>query len=240
MDIKSEIAKAGVPAEYTDQVVACLATSKRLFQKVTPYKLSAMFVMAILVWFMKWEDNKMTDMLKRNPFKFIQKFWPGVEDFLDNYDNNISINGDGLEWVVDPVNGVDYDGILYGRKPMPLEDTPEVRAKCYWMKGHHPRSRLARYVWLGLRNRASKIALKLGPVVPRDSTYIQWRIATDDENHVTVNKMGDYWQVTTSKRYWKIVRRYNLGYKINNFKGDLTKNLMVTYKTIDFVKSKIV
>jgi hypothetical protein len=59
------------------------------------------------------------------------------------WDNDVSINGDH-------------------QVPATLADTPEARAACYYAPGHHPRSFHARWVWLGLRNRASALAAMLG------------------------------------------------------------------------------
>ncbi len=64
------------------------------------------------------------------------------------WDNDVGLNGDRF-----PDGSPGF---------VPLEDTPAVRALCYWLPGRHPRSFLARYVWIGLRNRASKLALDLG------------------------------------------------------------------------------
>lgn len=55
------------------------------------------------------------------------------------WDNDVSINGD------DP-------------KYWPLDYAGDT----YYCAGHHPRSRWARFVWLGLRNRASRLSQMLG------------------------------------------------------------------------------
>lgn len=74
-------------------------------------------------------------------------FTPREADSLPRWarwwDNDVSINGDH-------------------QVPAPLEDTPEIRAACYYAPGHHPRSFYARWVWLGLRNRASALSVALG------------------------------------------------------------------------------
>jgi hypothetical protein len=94
--------------------------------------LLAPVVVPIALLFTKWEDDHLP--------KFF-RWW----------DNDVTINGDrGLGWVD-------------GKPVVPLEDTPEARALAFYVDGkHHPRSFYARWVWLGLRNRASKLSMMLG------------------------------------------------------------------------------
>ena len=42
---------------------------------------------------------------------------------------------------------------------------PRYGGDCYYARGHHPRSFWARYVWVGLRNRASQLSKDLGEPV---------------------------------------------------------------------------
>jgi hypothetical protein len=78
--------------------------------------------------------------------------------------NDVSINGD-----------VRWPG---GR--VPLENTQEAIDSCYWAPGHHPRSYYARWVWLGLRNRASNLSLGLGKQINPDySNLNRWVSAPD-------------------------------------------------------------
>lgn len=84
------------------------------------------------------------------------------------WDNDVSINGDGWavkrggQWV--RVVGNELPGevaVPYG--------APEYDGDAYYAPGHHPRSTWARFVWLGLRNRASALAVRLGhQVQPAD------------------------------------------------------------------------
>ena len=94
--------------------------------------LLAPIVVPFALIFTKWEDNHLP--------KFF-KWW----------DNDVTINGDrGIGWE----NGFPV---------VPLEDTPEARALAFYVDGkYHPRSFYARWVWLGLRNRASMLSMMLG------------------------------------------------------------------------------
>ena len=94
-------------------------------------------VVPIALIFTKWEDDKL-------PWLF--RWW----------DNDASINGDVR--TNDPNDGMSG----WALKPVPSDDTEEARGMCYWAPGSHPRSFKARYVWLGLRNRASMLSMMLG------------------------------------------------------------------------------
>ena len=73
------------------------------------------------------------------------------------WDNDVGLNGDNFPvWRWDEALG---RGV---HEPVPLADTPEIRALCYWAPGHHPRSFYARWIWLGLRNLAAALAVTLG------------------------------------------------------------------------------
>jgi hypothetical protein len=92
------------------------------------------------------------------------------------WDNDASINGDVRQ------------GGLWDLQPVPLErDNADAVAMCYWAKGHHPRSFYARWVWLGLRNRASRLSQLLGTDVTGPATT--WS--------------GDGWTVTRVDDKWR-------------------------------------
>ena len=79
------------------------------------------------------------------------------------WDNNVSINGDGAavlrggQWLTlrDDVEALPGERIY-------TYDDPLYAGDAYYAKGHHPRSLWARYVWVGLRNRASQLSVDLG------------------------------------------------------------------------------
>ena len=128
------------------------------------------------------------------------------------WDNDVGLNGDNFPvWVADPGNPL-------GRPlPVPLADTPEVRALCYWAKGHHPRSFYARWVWLGLRNRASALALRLGhPADPAQPLELWGNDATGRsvEGWVLRHHNGAY-QLHATRRMGGLCLRTNYGHKIN-------------------------
>lgn len=118
------------------------------------------------------------------------------------WDNDVSINGDH-------------------QVPATLADTPEARAACYYAPGHHPRSFHARWVWLGLRNRASALAVSLGKSIPTSdllSDADTWGDPATNRNHAgwLVLRNGPVYQLIIVKRISSgLCLRVNYGHKLN-------------------------
>lgn len=89
-----------------------------------PVGLLAPIVVPIALLFTKFEDNELPALFK----------W---------WDNDISINGDGIDSEGDNAWALDYKKNAYYAKAVP---------RSFW----------ARYVWLGWRNRASRLGAELG------------------------------------------------------------------------------
>lgn len=181
---------AGVPDELHSEALESFAEADRRAALLSPYKWSAPFVMAWVVPKLPWDAEHL-------PANYAR------------YDNDVSINGDPWPWK--EVNG---EWIRFA----PIEDTPEARAKCYWANGSHPRSKWARYVWLGWRNRATSYAAELG--VPAELGISVW--GNHDVSNalpgVAVYRMGKHWQILVVEkvRGLPLVVRKNYGFKINN------------------------
>jgi hypothetical protein len=129
------------------------------------------------------------------PFILIFTKWDAEKlPFLDSiWGNDSSINGDVRD------DGV---GDGWGLKPVSLDpNSEEAIASCYWAKGHHPRSFYARWVWLGLRNRASALSSSLGLEVVRgrgpDANLQEWISAPEDYDgfHLKKNPDRTTWMV---------------------------------------------
>ncbi len=182
MNYVKYLRQAGVPSNLYEPALESIALSKKLSLKVLWTKLTAPVVMAFLVFFLKWEDEKLP-----------ARWW--------RYDNEVSMNGD--------------------RGPAPLEDTPEARALCYYAKGSHPRSKWARYVWLGWRNRGSAHAFSLGPVA-QVSKIREWGDPLTNNGHegVRVLEMNGYYQIFVIKKVSfpgrDLCVRRNVGFKVGN------------------------
>ncbi len=94
--------------------------------------------------------------------------------------------------------------------PVPLEDTPEARALCYWAPGHHPRSFYARWRWLGTRNRALGLALALGRDGDPRAPVETWPLATG-----ALYRQGGTYQLRTSRTVLGVEVWSNQGYKLD-------------------------
>jgi hypothetical protein len=126
------------------------------------------------------------------------------------WDNDASINGDVR--TDDPTDGLGG----WALKPVPLaRGSLQARAMCYWAPGHHPRSFYARWVWLGLRNRASALSQALGSTATGPATF--WNGPT-----WTITRVADDW------RFYELLPipgtrlsiRMHCGYKVPRLPGE--------------------
>ena len=149
-------------------------------------------------------------------------FTPRSADALPRWarcwDNNVSINGDSgatllengtwLQWRDTP-NSMWPE--LYGRPQLDYSH-PDYKGDAYYCRGHHPRSFLARYVWLGWRNRASALSERCGADVCERPTVI----AGPGFNGTgwVLRRAGNLfqWNSVTKLGRWRVHR--NLGYKL--------------------------
>ena len=193
MNLLKYLQAAGVPETLQPEALASLQRAEEIASGAVPYKWTAPLVMAWVVPRLAWDAEAL-------PARYAK------------WDNDISINGDPWPWAQRP------DGTWY--RPAPLDDTPEARAACYWAEGHHPRSRWARYIWLGWRNRASKLAHDLG--APSGAPIALWGDEKVGRSHagVCVYRMGDCWQIMVVDRWGPFVVRRNVGLKINNVRDN--------------------
>lgn len=143
--VLDEIDALNLDATTKAALKSCCESAKAADNKVRFYDLSAPLVMALVLPFVKREADRLPRMFSA-------------------WDNNVSLNGDG-EVVRRGDAWVNLRDI--GWTPEPGEqviryDDPLYDGDAYYAKGFHPRSFWARYVWVGLRNRASMLSVKLG------------------------------------------------------------------------------
>lgn len=120
------------------------------------------------------------------------------------WDNEVNLNGDNGPKTLDKKNQADIDS-------------------CYWAKGHHPRSFYARYQWIGLRNRATWAAWKLGYVPKPGDQRQTWEQGDVD------NGKGWRLQVVGGKyrfRYHNEPLRIHYGYKVGGEKWEEPGNVV--------------
>lgn len=199
MDYAKYLTKVGIEGEQLQQAIDSINEAKNLYDKeVKPYKNKAPFVWAKLARSLPWEADTVP---------------PGYE----HYDNDVSINGDAWAqkqpdgtWVTIRAKGVP-NCIQYFH--------PDYTGDAYYAKGHHPRSPWARWIWNGIRNRASAAAMNAGPVT--DTSDIQkFGDPETSKSHpgIYVHRMGKYWQLYVCEKvfFGLFVVRRNVGFKINN------------------------
>ena len=98
-------------------------------------------------------------------------------------------------------------------------DDPRYEGDAYYAKGHHPRSFWARYVWVGLRNRATKLALDLGRKVEAPINVISGSldISTSKPGHFLLQS-GDTYHYKTFEPVSlfgkRLMRIRSYGYKL--------------------------
>lgn len=157
---------------------------------------------------------------------FVLPFVKREADYLPKvfwfWDNNISINGDGWAkqspdgtWETIRVRGVP-NCVPYGHE--------SYTGDAYYAKGHHPRSFWARYVWLGWRNRASKLAEKLGVVVTPELNADRQKWGTEGVNRMagptavrgwSLFRMGSHYQLyAVYDLAFTLCFRFNWGFKV--------------------------
>lgn len=193
MDYLKYLKQANVPEELHAPAIQYFIESKKLASQITPYKFKAPFMMAYIVQKLPWEAESLPE-----------KWW--------KYDNEVSINGDLAPWAIDPALGI---GV---RQPCPLDDTGIQY--CYYLKGHHPRSKLARWIWMGVRNMCSKYAFTLGPEV-KETDYDKLQMWGDKETSkthpgVVVYELNGHWQMYITEKFGPFVIRRNVGVKLSN------------------------
>lgn len=200
---------ANVPEELIPQAVKSLEESKELCRLTKLAKIQAMFVWMKLAVTLPWSANN-------------------VPTGYEKYDNDVSINGDGWGKYIEGVGWKTFRGT--GEPNCIPYYSPEYGGDAYYCKGFHPRSPFARYVWNGLRNRASRYAFDLG--VPAQENIEQFGDGSTSKKHpgVVVYKMGDHWQIYVCERsiITGFVIRRNVGFKIANVKNYSAKRASVT------------
>lgn len=118
------------------------------------------------------------------------------------WDNDVSINGD-----------VRQEG-SWALAPVPLDDS--AIPMCYWAKGHHPRSFWARYVWLGWRNRASRLSQMLGYTYKETDAWVTYGDPAAGRAHEGwyLRKVGEAYRFHYIKKLGKLCIRVHYGYKL--------------------------
>lgn len=117
-------------------------------------------------------------------------------------------------------------------------DRPDLE-EAYYAPGHHVRSRWARFVWLGLRNRASALSIRLGhayqPGEYDDAECWGDPAVGRDRAGWTLNRRAGVYQLYAVKRMGRMCTRTNVGHKIWNGPGDQRPVAMVVNITCSLI-----
>lgn len=209
-----------VPEEHKAAARACFQDALARHDSAMIYDITAPYVMLFVLPFVKWEANELP--------KFFRK-----------WDNEVGLNGDKFPWYQnrDENGNVIWIGI---RGEIPTGDTclawsteandnVEITAKslAYWVGGKfHPRSFIARWVWLGVRNRASRAAADLGIIITDELkvSFQAWgnpNVGQEpaDGQRVTgsyLRNVGPYYQLFAFHPVRVGWRRTHFGFKIGN------------------------
>lgn len=184
--------------EQRKELLDCLDAAAAADRQTWLYDLSAPIVMLLVLPFAKREADRL-------PKAFAK------------WGNNVSLNGDG-ECVKRGDRWVNLRDI--GWTPEPGEqviryDDPRYDGDAYYAKGHHPRSFWARYVWLGLRNRASQLSVDMGEDVHERPTVLSGAvgIGASAEGHFLLHS-GDLYHYKSVRKVgpFALIRSY--GYKL--------------------------
>lgn len=223
MNYEKYLAQAGVSdpslrQQAVDYLLSCEQKYKQA--KITKHKLTAWFVIGKLLL-----QNKVPFEAETLPEKY------------KNYDNDVSINGDRGEWLWENNQGGTYAVM----QPVPLDDS--AMPLCYYAEGHHPRSNYARWIWLGFRNMASKLAFDSGPeITPEMRPRLrQWGDPATDRNHpgVLVQEVDGHWSIyVVEPWYFGLVIRRNMGVKLGLAVNGLRRRASLVMIKFSLIRGK--
>lgn len=188
-----------------DAAIACFDRARKADQRVRIYDATAPLVMLVALLFTPREANKLPKLFRK-------------------WDNDVGINGDGCGWKRADGTWVDLrDGVQHLGEPLVGYDDPAFGGTAYYAKGHHPRSYWARYIWLGWRNRASKLSLDLGITARKADIELvagDVGIGTRKEGFFFLRHGVDY-HYKSVRRIGPFVLIRSLGYKLEiRYKSD--------------------
>ena len=187
-----------VPAHIKADLLDCIDAAQDADRKTWLYDLSAPLVMLLVL-------------------PFVPRSADHLPKWARNWDNDVSMNGDGHGWQDE--GGAWHDARI---KPPPegallvSHSDPAYGGDCYYAKGHHPRSFWARYIWLGWRNRASLMSLELGEQVTATPVLISGSMAIHrggPYGHFLL-KHGDCYHYKSIQKWHGFALTRSYGYKL--------------------------
>lgn len=178
-----------LPVPNKGQIARCYGVAWLKATATIPVDLLAPLVVPIALLFTRWEDEHLPRLFA----------W---------WDNDASINGDRR--TDDPADGLGG----WALKPVSLDrDSAEAVAMCYYAPGRHPRSFYARWVWLGLRNRASALSQIMGTAA--DGEPVVW-----SGPGWSITRVGNVWRYFELLPCGPVAIRLHYGYKVPRIRGE--------------------
>ena len=197
--VLSEIDALDLPADTKAAIRADCAAAQKADQRTWWYDLSAPLVMLLVLPFVPRSADRLPRLFAR-------------------WDNNVSLNGDGHGWLDDA--GQWHHGRDGAPRPPGAHlysyDDPLYGGDAYYAEGHHPRSFWARYVWVGLRNRASQLSVEYGVEVAERPVCISGDPAIHRNGpygHFVLAHQGHY-HYKSMRRLGPLVVIRSYGYKL--------------------------
>ena len=215
------LAASSIPQEHKNAAYHCFLRTKALCAEVTKFDATAPYV-ALLV----------------TPFAYK---WDKLPDWLRPWDNERGLHGDKFPWIkvrnpdgTWPAGGVKQaipqgDTCLIWSDAAQDNVTVSANTLNYWQDGkRHPRTFLATFEWIGLRNRASMSSYDRGveitPELKADFEY--WGDLKVGEvvngnlvEGVLIRRAGPYYELYATHIVNGKIRRVRFGYKIGNAMG---------------------
>ena len=201
--VKRGIQSLDIPEYHKLAAILCMDRAREADRSTRLYDLTAPIVMLFVLPWVKREAN-------------------ALPKLFGKWDNNISLNGDSGGVLVDG-KWIDYHDVqdweaVQGNLMVTYDD-PRYEGDAYYAKGHHPRSFWARYVWVGLRNRATKLALDLGKPVDQPIEVVSGSldISTSNPGHFLL-RCGDTYHYKSIQHFKLFGRTFarirSYGYKL--------------------------
>lgn len=193
----------GLPEPVETEAIVCFNDARERQRRTWWYDASAPLVTLIALLFTPRSADRLPAWARR-------------------WDNNISLNGDG-EWIERDGEQLTlgHDVPWYAVQPGEVVrryDDPAYTGRAYYANAH-PRSLWARWVWVGWRNRASKLSLDLGEYVgarPTVDFAEPAELAGRSRDGYYLLRHGNLYQWRQHKRHGPIVLSRNLGFKLEH------------------------
>jgi hypothetical protein len=162
------------------EAVLCMREARRLDIKSLFYDVTAPVVTFYVLLFTSKKANNLPKMFRR-------------------WDNNVSLNGDG-HWVIREDKSVVDLRDLQWKNFNPETDTlvpysaEPALGKAYYARWFEPRQFIPRWIFIGIRNRASLYAKELGPMINERPVLLSGSLDID-------RKTGGHFLIKYGKNY---------------------------------------